>query len=77
MTTPAGIRSLLGISWMWFFVRYSVAVPSFARDVLGGNEQAASLLLVVFSVDCIGLRWCETLSHRHVEIDWYRLVRWG
>ncbi|HEV8313701.1 MAG TPA: 1-acyl-sn-glycerol-3-phosphate acyltransferase, partial [Burkholderiaceae bacterium] len=43
--------------------------PAFARDVLHGNEQVASLLLVVFSVGiCIGALLCETLSRRHVEI---------
>ena len=44
-------RSLLGISWMWFFGAVFLSqFPSFARDVLGGDEQVASLLLVVFSV---------------------------
>jgi hypothetical protein len=37
--------------------------PSFARDVLHGNEQVASLLLVVFSVGIgIGALLCEMLS---------------
>ena len=44
-------RSLLGISWMWFSARcFWSQFPSFAKDVLHGNEQVASLLLVVFSV---------------------------
>jgi MFS family permease len=44
-------RSLLGISWMWFFGAVFLAqFPSFARDVLHGDEQVASLLLVVFSI---------------------------
>ncbi len=35
-------RSLLGISWMWFFgVVFLSQFPSFARDVLSGNEQVA------------------------------------
>jgi 1-acyl-sn-glycerol-3-phosphate acyltransferase len=63
-------RSLLGISWMWFFGAVFLAqFPSFAKDVLHGNEQVASLLLVVFSVGiAIGSLLCETLSRRHVEI---------
>lgn len=63
-------RSLLGISWMWFFGAVFLSqFPSFAKDVLGGNEQVASLLLVVFSVGIgIGSLLCETLSRRHVEI---------
>ena len=63
-------RSLLGISWMWFFGAVFLAqFPSFARDVLHGDERVASLLLVVFSVGIgIGALLCEMLSKRHVEI---------
>ncbi|POR10443.1 MFS transporter [Diaphorobacter sp. LR2014-1] len=63
-------RSLLGISWMWFFGAVFLSqFPSFAKDVLHGNEQVASLLLVVFSVGIgIGSLLCEVLSRRHVEI---------
>jgi 1-acyl-sn-glycerol-3-phosphate acyltransferase len=63
-------RSLLGISWMWFFgAVFLTQFPSFARDVLGGNERVASLLLVVFSIGiAIGSLLCESLSRRHVEI---------
>jgi len=63
-------RSLLGISWMWFFGAVFLGLfPSFARNVLQGNEQVASLLLVVFSVGIgSGALLCEKLSRRHVEI---------
>ena len=63
-------RSLLGISWMWFFGAVFLAqFPSFAKDVLHGDEHVASLLLVVFSVGIgIGSLLCEVLSRRHVEI---------
>ena len=63
-------RSLLGISWMWFFgATFLAEFPSFAKDVLHGDEQVASLLLVVFSVGIgIGSLLCEVLSRRHVEI---------
>ena len=63
-------RSLLGISWMWFFGAVFLGLfPSFARNVLQGNEQVASLLLVVFSVGIgSGALLCEVLSRRHVEI---------
>ena len=63
-------RSLLGISWMWFFGAVFLAqFPSFAKEVLHGDEQVASLLLVVFSVGIgIGSLLCETLSRRQVEI---------
>jgi 1-acyl-sn-glycerol-3-phosphate acyltransferase len=43
--------------------------PSLAKEVLHGNEQVASLLLVVFSIGIgIGSLLCEVLSRRHVEI---------
>jgi 1-acyl-sn-glycerol-3-phosphate acyltransferase len=63
-------RSLLGISWMWFFGAVFLSqFPSFAKQVLHGDEQVASLLLVVFSVGIgIGSLLCEVLSRRHVEI---------
>jgi 1-acyl-sn-glycerol-3-phosphate acyltransferase len=63
-------RSLLGISWMWFFGAVFLSqFPSLAKDVLHGNEQVASLLLVVFSVGIgVGSLLCEMLSRRHVEI---------
>ena len=63
-------RSLLGISWMWFFgAAFLAQFPSFAKDVLHGDEQVASLLLVVFSIGIgIGSLLCEVLSRRHVEI---------
>ncbi|MET4579083.1 MFS transporter [Ottowia thiooxydans] len=63
-------RSMLGISWMWFFGAVFLSnFPSFAKDVLHGNEQVASLLLVLFSVGVgVGSLLCEKLSHRQVEI---------
>ena len=67
---PSVFRSLLGISWMWFFGAVFLSqFPSFAREVLGGDERVASLLLVVFSVGiAVGSLLCETFSHRQVEI---------
>ncbi len=63
-------RSLLGISWMWFFGAVFLSqFPSFAKDVLHGSSNVASLLLVVFSIGiAIGSLLCEVLSRRHVEI---------
>ena len=67
---PVVFRSLLGISWMWFFGAVFLSqFPSLARDVLHGNEQVASFLLVVFSIGiATGSLLCEILSRRHVEI---------
>ncbi len=63
-------RSLLGISWMWFFGAVFLSMfPAFAKEVLHGDERVASLLLVVFSVGIgTGSLLCEVLSRRHVEI---------
>lgn len=63
-------RSLLGISWMWFYgAMFLSQFPSFAKDTLHGDAHVASLLLVVFSVGIgMGSLLCETLSRRHVEI---------
>lgn len=67
---PAVFRSMLGISWMWFFGAVFLSqFPSFSKEVLHANEQVASLLLVVFSIGiAIGSLLCETLSRRQVEI---------
>jgi 1-acyl-sn-glycerol-3-phosphate acyltransferase len=63
-------RSMLGISWMWFFGAVFLSqFPSFAKEVMHGDEQVASLLLVVFSIGiATGSLLCEVLSRRHVEI---------
>ncbi|MDP9045270.1 MAG: MFS transporter [Pseudomonadota bacterium] len=69
-THPVVFRSLLGISWMWFFGAVFLSMfPAFAKDVLHGDEHVASLLLVVFSVGIgVGSLLCEVVSRRHVEI---------
>ena len=63
---PVVFRSLLAISWMWFFGAVFLSqFPAFAKEVLHGNAQVASLLLVVFSVGVgIGALLCEGLSRR-------------
>ncbi len=63
-------RSLLGISWMWFFGAVFLSqFPSLAKQVLHGDEHVASMLLVVFSVGIgVGSLLCEVISRRHVEI---------
>ena len=67
---PAVFRSILGISWMWFFGAVFLAqFPAFAHDVLRGNEQVASALLAVFSIGIgVGSLLCEKLSRGQVEI---------
>ncbi|MBT0568960.1 MFS transporter [Curvibacter sp. CHRR-16] len=67
---PQVFRTLLGISWMWFFGAVFLSLfPSLAKDVLHGNEQVASLLLVVFSVGVgTGSVLCEVLCPRRLEL---------
>jgi 1-acyl-sn-glycerol-3-phosphate acyltransferase len=63
-------RSLLGISWMWFFGAVFLSqFPSLAKEVLHGDARVASFLLVIFSIGIgTGSLLCEVLSKRHVEI---------
>ena len=63
-------RTLIGISWMWFFGAVFLSqFPSFTKEILHGDAQVASLLLVLFSIGIgMGSLLCETLSRGHVEI---------
>ena len=63
-------HALLGISWMWFFGAVFLSeFPSFAREVLHGDAQVASALLVIFSLGIgSGSLLCERLSRGQVEI---------
>jgi hypothetical protein len=60
---------LLGISWLWFFGAVFLSqFPVLARQVLHGDEQVASLLLVVFSLGIgVGSLLCARLSRGTVE----------
>ncbi len=62
--------SILGISWFWFYGATLLAqFPSYAKDVLGGDETVFILLLAVFSFGIgSGSLLCEKLSARQVEI---------
>src|SRR5205085_4045238 len=63
-------RSMLGISWFWFYgAIYLAQLPVFTRDVLGGDEHVFTLLLALFSVGIgVGSLLCERLSGRKVEL---------
>ena len=67
---PSVFRSLLGISWMWFFGAVFLSqFPSFSKDVLHCDAHVASLLLAVFSIGIgVGALLCEKLSGHQVEI---------
>ncbi len=62
--------SMLGISWFWFYgATFLTQFPNFTKNVLGGDEHVATLLLALFSVGIgIGSLLCERLSGRKVEL---------
>ncbi len=62
--------SVLGISWFWFYGATLLAqFPNYCKDVLGGNEHVATLLLTMFSLGVgTGSLLCERLSGHKVEI---------
>jgi hypothetical protein len=63
-------NSVLGISWFWFYGALFLAqLPSYAKDVLGGDAQVVTLLLTVFTVGIgLGSLLCERMSGHKVEI---------
>jgi 1-acyl-sn-glycerol-3-phosphate acyltransferase len=62
--------SLLGISWFWLVGALILAqLPTYARDVLGGDKTVYTLLLAAFSLGtALGSLCCEKLSGHKVEI---------
>jgi 1-acyl-sn-glycerol-3-phosphate acyltransferase len=61
--------SMLGISWFWFYgVIFLSQFPNFTKEILGGNERVATMLLAFFSIGLgIGALMCEKLSKGRVE----------
>src|SRR4029077_15336982 len=62
--------SMLGISWFWFYgATYLTQFANFTKDVLGGDERVATLLLALFSIGIgAGSLLCERLSGHKVEV---------
>src|SRR4051812_15228543 len=62
--------SVLGISWFWFYGATLLAqFPGYCKDVLGGNEHVATVMLTTFSIGVgSGSLLCERLSGAKVEI---------
>src|SRR5215471_7908830 len=62
--------SMLGISWFWFYgATYLTQFANYTKDVLGGDEHVATLLLAIFSIGIgIGSLLCERLSGHKVEV---------
>jgi 1-acyl-sn-glycerol-3-phosphate acyltransferase len=62
--------AVLGNSWFWFYGAVVLAqLPVYAKDVLHGDEQLVTWLLVAFTVGVgAGSMLCERLSGRRLEI---------
>ena len=67
---PAVSRSLVGNSWFWFLgAVYLTQIPTYAKELLHGDESVVTLILTVFSVGiALGSMLCEKLSGKKVEI---------
>ncbi|HEY8569220.1 MFS transporter, partial [Microbulbifer sp.] len=68
--SPAIFYAIVGISWFWLLgVAYLTQIPSFAKNVLGGNEPIVALLLCSFTIGvAIGSLLCGRLSGGRVEL---------
>lgn len=68
--------AIVAISWFWFYGATLLAqFPTYAQEILHGNEQVFILLLSVFSIGIgIGSLLCEKLSKGKVELG---LVMFG
>ena len=64
------LLALLANSWFWFYgATFLTQFPSFTRDVLGGDETVATLLLTALSLGVgIGSLLCERLSRRGLNL---------
>ncbi|MCB1962285.1 MAG: MFS transporter [Rhodocyclaceae bacterium] len=67
---PAVWRAVLAISWFWFYgALFLSQFPAYAKDVLGGDAHAVTLLLTVFSIGVgAGSMLCERLSRGRIEL---------
>ena len=63
-------RSMLGISWFWFYgAIYLAQLPAFTQRVLGGDEHVFTLMLALFSIGIgVGSLLCERMSGGKVEL---------
>ncbi|MFI2812453.1 MULTISPECIES: MFS transporter [Microbulbifer] len=68
--TPAIFYSIIGISWFWLLgAAYLTQIPSFGKNVLGGDEPLVALLLCSFTVGvAIGSLLCSRLSGGRIEL---------
>lgn len=62
--------SILGISWFWFFgSALTLQVPAYTLEILNGNEEITTVLLVAFAVGVgSGSLLCERMSGHRIEL---------
>jgi len=62
--------SILGISWFWFFGSVlTLQIPAYTLEIINGNEQITTTLLVAFAVGVgIGSLLCERMSDHRIEL---------
>jgi hypothetical protein len=62
--------SILGISWFWFFgSAITLQIPAYTLDILHGNEEITTVLLVAFAIGVgIGSLLCERMSGHRIEL---------
>ncbi len=62
--------SILGISWFWFFgSAVTLQIPAYTLEIINGNEQVTTSLLVAFAVGVgIGSLLCERMSDHRIEL---------
>jgi len=68
-------HAILGISWFWLFgATFLSQFPTFAKDVIGGNEQIVTLFLTLFSIGIgIGALLCDKLLKGRVAATYVPL----
>ncbi|MBF0422073.1 MAG: acyl-[ACP]--phospholipid O-acyltransferase [Magnetococcales bacterium] len=68
--------AILGISWFWLTgATYLTQFPTFAKDVIGGNEEVVVLFLTVFSVGIgLGSLLCNRLLAGAVSAQYVPLA---
>jgi MFS family permease len=62
--------AVIGISWFWFFGSVvTLQIPAYTLDILNGNEEITTILLVAFAVGVgVGALLCEKLSGHKIEL---------
>jgi MFS family permease len=62
--------AVIGISWFWFYGSVmTLQIPAYTLDILNGNEEVTTILLVAFAVGVgVGALLCERLSGHRIEL---------